>query len=74
MPFDKGTNHLLVELHGGRDAVGFASESLDARSERQVVTLDTLGEDFSGQMYLARHLAGVATPVITGDKPNLERG
>ncbi len=35
---------------------------------------DTLGEDFPGQMYLAWHLPGVATPIITGDKANLERG
>lgn len=53
IPFDKGTNHLLVELHRAREADGFASESLDARFERQVVTPDMLREDFPGQMYLA---------------------
>ena len=31
-------------LNGTRDADGFASQSLDVCSERQVVTLDTLGE------------------------------
>jgi len=55
VPFDKGTNHFLVED-------GFASQSLDARSERQVVTLDTLSEYLPGQMHLARHLSGVTPP------------
>ena len=73
VPFDKGTNHFLVELNGTREADGLASQSLDARSERQVVTLDTLGEYFPGQMHLARHLSGIASPVITGDKAYLER-
>ena len=40
----------------------------------QVIMLDTLREDFPGQMYLARHLHSVTTPIITGDKANLERG
>ena len=62
-----------MELNGTREADGLASQSLDARSERQVVTLDTLGEYFPGQMHLARHLSGIASPVITGDKANLER-
>lgn len=42
VPVDKGTNHFLIELNGSREADGFASQSLDARSERQVDTLDTL--------------------------------
>jgi hypothetical protein len=62
MPFDKGTNHFLVELNGTREADGFASQSLDASSERQVVTLDTLGEYLPGQISLTRHLSGV-TPL-----------
>ena len=49
VPFDKGTNHFLVDLNGTREADGFASQSLDARSERQVVTLDTLVEYLSSQ-------------------------
>lgn len=73
VPFYKGTNHFLVELNGTREADGLASQSLDARSERQVVTLDTLGEYLAGQMPLARHLSGIASPVITGDKAYLER-
>ena len=73
VPFYKGTNHFLVELNGTREADGLASQSLDARSERQVVTLDTLGEYLSGQMHLARHLSGIASPVISGDKAYLER-
>ncbi len=72
-PFDKSTNYFLVELNETREADGFASQSLDARSERQVVTLDTLGEYLPGQMYLTRHLSGVTPPVIAGDKTNLER-
>ena len=59
VPFYKGTNHFLVELNGMREADGLASQSLNARSECQVVTLDTLGEYLPGQMHLARHLSGV---------------
>ena len=73
VPFDKGTNHFLVELNGTREADGFASQSLDARSECHVVTLNTLGEYLPGQMYLTRHLSGVTPSVIAGDKTNLER-
>ncbi len=62
-----------MELNGTREVDGFASQSLDARSERQVVTLDTLGEYLPGQMHLARHLSGIASLVITGDKAYLER-
>lgn len=51
-------NHFLVELNGTREADGFASQSLDARSERQVVTL---GEYLLGQMYL----------ICLGSKPRL---
>jgi hypothetical protein len=39
VPFYKGTNHFLVELNGTREADGLASQSLDARSERQVALL-----------------------------------
>ncbi len=74
VPFDKGTDNFLVELNRTREADGFASQALDARSERQVVSLDALSEYLPGQMYLARHLSGVAPPVIAGDKANLERG
>ena len=59
VPFYKGTNHFLVELNGTREADGLASQSLDARSKRQVVTLDALGEYLPGQMHLARHLSGI---------------
>ena len=73
LPFDKSTNHFLVEINGTREADGFASQSLDARSERQVVTLDTLGEYLPGQMCLTRPPPDVTPPVIAGDKSNLER-
>lgn len=73
VPVDKDTNHFLVEFNGPRETDGFASQSLDACSERQVVTLDTLGEYLSGQMHLARHLSGIASPIITGDKTYPER-
>lgn len=62
VPFYKGTNHFLMELNGTREADGLASQSLDARSERQLITLDTLDEYFPGQMHLARHLSGIAFP------------
>jgi len=31
-----------VEFNGTREADGFASQAIDARSERQVVTFDTM--------------------------------
>jgi hypothetical protein len=72
VPFDQGSNHFLVELNGTRETDSFSSQSLDAHSKRQVVTLDTLGKYLPGQIHLARHLSGIASPVITGDKANLE--
>jgi hypothetical protein len=47
---------------------------LDARSERQVVTLDTLCEYFPGQVYLARDFPGIASQLITGDNARQEGG
>ncbi|MEN9532319.1 MAG: hypothetical protein RIQ83_1543 [Pseudomonadota bacterium] len=47
---------------------------LDARFERQVVTLDTLCEYFPGQVYLARDFPGIASPLITGDNARQEGG
>lgn len=49
VPFDKVTDKFFVELNGMREVDSFARQSLDARSERQVVTLNTLSEYFSGQ-------------------------
>lgn len=69
--FDKGADDVLVDFK----RVGkrwFTGLSLDARSGRQVVTLDTLREFFHGQMSLAWDGSGVASPVITGDKAKLE--
>lgn len=43
-PFDKVTDKFFVELNGMREVDSFASQSLDAHSERQVVTLNTLSE------------------------------
>ena len=43
------------------------------RSELQVITLNTLRADISGQKYLAQNLADVATPVMIGDKANMVR-
>ena len=49
VPFDRGTDHFLMALNGTRDADSVASQSLDTRSERQVVTLDTLSEYLENQ-------------------------
>jgi hypothetical protein len=73
VPLDKSINYLLVDLHGAREADGFASEALGARSERQIVMFDMLREVFTGQMYLTGDLPSVFPPVIAGDKANLER-
>lgn len=71
--FDRGAANFHVELNRTRETDSFVSQSLDARSERQVVTLDMLGEYLLGQMYLVRNLSGVTPSVIAGDKTYLER-
>lgn len=35
----------------------------------QVVTFNTLREDFAGQVFLLRHFSGVAAPVIAATMP-----
>ena len=37
--------------------------------EGQVVTFNTLREDFAGQVFLLRHFSGVAAPVIAATMP-----
>ena len=41
----------------------------DAGAEGQVVTFNTLREDFAGQVFLLRHFSGVAAPVIAATMP-----
>ncbi len=48
-----------------------ASRFMRVRS--QVVTFDTLREDFAGQVFLLRHFSGVAAPVIAGHHADTER-
>ena len=59
--FNKGVDDVLVHVKRANKTDGFTGQSLDARSERQVVTLDTRCEDFPGQMYLAWDFLGVAS-------------
>lgn len=70
--FDKGADDVLVDFKRARKTDDFTGLSLDVRSERQVIKLDTLRGDFPGQLYLAWDYHGVAAPVITGDKAKLE--
>lgn len=72
VPFDKGADDFLVDFKRANKADSFTSQSLDARSERQIVLLETLREDFIRKMYLARDFPGIPPPVITGDKAKLE--
>lgn len=44
-------------------------QPLDAGAEGQVVTFNTLREDFAGQVFLLRHFSGVAAPVIAATMP-----
>ncbi len=51
----------------------FTCQPLYAGAEGQVVTFDTLREDFAGQVFLLRHFSGVAAPVIAGHHADTER-
>lgn len=53
VPFDKGADDFIVELNRAREADGFTRQSFETRPKRQVVTFDTLSEDFPGQMHYA---------------------
>lgn len=48
-------------------------QPLNAGAEGQVVTFDTLREDFAGQVFLLRHFSGVVAPVIAGHHADTER-
>lgn len=63
-----------MDLDGAREANSFASQSLDTRPERQVVTLNALSKYLARQMHLLRDFSGVTTPVVAGYHTNIERG
>ena len=71
--FHKGTNHFLVEINGTREADGFARQSLDVRSERQVITRNMLGEYLPGLMHLNRNPFGVTPQSSLVIKPIWKR-
>lgn len=64
MLFNEGADDFFVDFHGTREADCFTCQPLDAGAEGQVVTFNTLREDFAGQMFLLWHFSGVAVPVI----------
>ena len=72
MLFNEGTDDFFVDVHGTREADCFTCQTLDTGAEEQVVTFNSLREDFAGQVFLLRHFSGVATPVITGHHADTE--
>ena len=64
--FNEGTDDFFVDFHGTREADSFTCQAPDAGAEGQVVTFNTLREDFAGQVFLLRLFSGVAAPVIAG--------
>ena len=69
MLFNEGTDDFFVDFNGTREADCFTYQPLDAGAEGQVVTFNTLCEDFAGQVFLLRHFSGVAAPVIAATMP-----
>lgn len=69
MLFNEGTDDFFVDFNGTREADCFTYQPLDAGAEGQVVTFNTLREDFAGQVFLLRHFSGVAAPVIAATMP-----
>lgn len=67
MLFDEVTDDFLVELNRTREKPMYLRVSGFRRVECQVVTLDTLRDDFPSQMSLARGFSVVAPPVISDD-------
>lgn len=62
-----------MDFYRTREADCFTCQRLYAGAEGQVVTFDTLREDFAGQVFLLRHFSDVAAPVITGHRADTER-
>ncbi len=62
-----------MDFHGTREADCFTCQPPDTGAEGQVVTFDTLREDFAGQVFLLRNFSGVAAPVIAGHHADTER-
>ena len=69
MLFNEGTDDFFADNNGTREADCFTYQPLDAGAEGQVVTFNTLREDFAGQVFLLRHFSGVAAPVIAATMP-----
>lgn len=62
----------FVDFHGTREADCFTCRPPDAGAEGQVVTFNALREDFACQVFLLRHISGVAAPVIAGHHAGTE--
>lgn len=62
-----------MDFDGTREANRFTCQALDSGAEGQVVTLDTLREDFAGQVFLLWHFSGVTAPVVAGHHTDTER-
>ena len=62
-----------MDFHGTREADSFTCQAPDVGAEGQVVTFNTLREDFAGQVFLLRLFSGVAAPVISGHHADTER-
>ena len=63
-----------MDFDGTRETNGFARQSLDTGTERQVVTLNTLCKNFSCEVPLLRDFPGITAPVIAGYHPDVEGG
>jgi len=70
--FDVGSDDFFVELDGAREADRFTSQALNTGAERQVITLNALGEYFAGQMLIFWHFPTIAAPVVAGDHADVE--
>ena len=70
--FNKRPDDFFVDLYWTREADCFTSQALNAGAQRQVIALNPLGEYFSGQMLILRHLPAIAAPVVAGDHADVE--
>ncbi len=65
--FNKAVNDFLMNFYRARKTDYFASQSFDTRSERKVMTLNTLGIDLSNQVHFVGDFSDVAPPIIGHD-------
>lgn len=74
MLLNEGSDNFFMDLYRAREANSFTSQPFDSGAQRQVVTLNTLCEYFSREVFILRYFPTITAPVIAGYHTDGEGG